>query len=74
MPPILMNSSLLQSQHDLQQLLHDFEDIFQEPRLPPIREIDHHINPKKGIEPINVRPYRYAYFHNAEIENRSMTW
>ena len=55
----LSHSSLPQSQHDLQQLLHEFEDIFQESRkLPPIREIDHHINMKEGIELVNVRPYK----------------
>jgi len=34
------------------------------------REIDHHINLKEGTEPINVRPYKYAYFQKAEIEKQ----
>ena len=56
---------------DIQQLLQNFEDIFQKPKhLPPIREIDHHINLKEGTEAINVRPYMYAYFQKAEIEKQ----
>ncbi|RVW67435.1 Retrovirus-related Pol polyprotein from transposon 17.6 [Vitis vinifera] len=49
----------------------EFEDVFQEPcKLPPLREIDHHISLKEGTQPINVRPYRYAYFQKAEIEKQ----
>jgi len=48
---------------EMQQLLKDFKDIFQAPeQLPPVREIDHTITLKEGTEPVNVRPYRYAYF------------
>ena len=58
-------------QPEMQQLLQEFEDIYQEPKqLPSEREIDHHINLKKGTEPINVRSYRYAYFQKAEIEKK----
>ncbi|KAH9802372.1 hypothetical protein KPL71_001357 [Citrus sinensis] len=61
-------------QPDMQQLLSEFEDVFQEPsKLPPLREIDHHIPLKKGTQPINVRPYRYAYFQKAEIEKQVRT-
>ncbi|RVW31621.1 Transposon Tf2-11 polyprotein [Vitis vinifera] len=53
------------------QILGEFEDVFQEPfKLPPLREIDHHIPLKEGTQPINVRPYRYAYFQKAEIEKQ----
>ena len=58
-------------QPKMQQLLQEFEDIYQEPKqLPPEREIDHHINLKEGTEPINVWSYRYAYFQKAEIEKQ----
>jgi hypothetical protein len=51
------------TQSDMQQLLQEFKDIYQEPKqLPPQREIAHHINLKEGTEPINVRPYRYPTF------------
>ncbi|KAH9783665.1 hypothetical protein KPL71_009410 [Citrus sinensis] len=39
-------------------------------QLPSKRDIDHCITLKKGIEPVNVRPYRYAYFQKAEIEKQ----
>ena len=53
----------------MRQSLQKFDDVFQGPtQLPPTREVDHHINLKEGIEPINVQPYRYAYFQKAEIE------
>lgn len=32
--------------------------------------MDHHINLKECTEHINVRPYRYAYFQKAEIEEQ----
>lgn len=48
---------------DIQQLLQDFRDIFQESKqIPSVREIDHHINLKEGTESISVRPYKYAFF------------
>jgi hypothetical protein len=51
--------------------LEDFANLFQEPtQLPPTREVDHHINLQEGTMPINVRPYRYAYFQKAEIEKQ----
>ncbi|KAH9763085.1 hypothetical protein KPL70_001057 [Citrus sinensis] len=56
---------------DMQQLLKDYEEIFQEPtKLPPSRGIDHCIPLKEGTEPVNVRPYRYAYFQKVEIEKQ----
>ena len=59
------------TQPDMQQILGEFEDVFQEPfKLPPLREIDHHIPLKEGTQPINVRPYRYAYFQKEEIEKQ----
>lgn len=56
---------------DMLQLLTQFSDICQKPnQLPPHREIDHHINLKEGADPVNVRPYRYAYFQKEEIEKQ----
>ena len=37
-------------------------------KLPPRRNIEHHIPLKKGTDPINVRPYRYSYHHKEEME------
>lgn len=54
---------------ELQKLLGKFSGLFQEPtQFPPSREISHHIALKEGTEPINVWPYRYAYFQKAKIE------
>lgn len=56
---------------DLQSILDQYQDLFKEPtQLPPPREIEHHINLKEGTEPVNIRPYRYAYFQKAEIEKQ----
>ncbi|KAJ8752590.1 hypothetical protein K2173_005479 [Erythroxylum novogranatense] len=56
---------------DMQKLLAQFSDIYQKPsQLPPEREIDHHINLKEGADPVNVRPYMYAYFQKEEIKKQ----
>lgn len=56
---------------DMRALVNQFEDIFQTPTgLPLTRTIEHHINLKEGTNPINVRPYRYAYFQKDEIERQ----
>ncbi|KAJ4795897.1 polyprotein [Rhynchospora pubera] len=53
----------------LQPLLQQFQILFQIPStLPPSRTIDHRIPLKKGIDAINVRPYRYPQFQKNEIE------
>ncbi|KAL6347245.1 hypothetical protein AAG906_013681 [Vitis piasezkii] len=38
--------------------------------LPPQRDIEHQITLEEGTDPINVRPYRYAYFQKDEIERQ----
>lgn len=55
-------------QSDMQQILLTFEDIFYKPKQS--WEVDHFITLKEGIKPVNVRPYRYAYFWKAEIEKQ----
>ncbi|RVX02376.1 Retrovirus-related Pol polyprotein from transposon 297 [Vitis vinifera] len=56
---------------DMQAVLEEYSDVFAAPTsLPPAREIDHKIPLKDGTEAINVRPYRYAYFQETEIENQ----
>ena len=43
-------------------ILKKFEDVFNWPeRLPSQRTIEHHIHLKQGTDPVNVRPYHYAF-------------
>ncbi|KAL0548958.1 hypothetical protein IC582_013436 [Cucumis melo] len=50
-------------------ILDQFNDIFEWPeKLPPRRSIEHQIHLKEGTNPVNVRPYRYAYHQKEEME------
>ncbi|KAL0560774.1 hypothetical protein IC582_001187 [Cucumis melo] len=50
-------------------ILDQFKDIFEWPeKLPPRRSIEHQIHLKEGTNPVNVRPYRYAYHQKEEME------
>lgn len=50
-------------------LLAKFENAFDwQEELLPRPSIEHHIHLKKGIDPINVRPYQYAYQQKEEME------
>ncbi|KAL0541242.1 hypothetical protein IC582_021284 [Cucumis melo] len=46
-----------------------YTDVFDWPKkLPPRRSIGHHIHLKRDTNPVNVRPYRYAYHQKEELE------
>ena len=50
-------------------VLKKFDDVFDWPEtLPPGWVIEHHIHLKEGVNPVNVRPYRYAYQQKTEME------
>ncbi|BAT92782.1 hypothetical protein VIGAN_07161900, partial [Vigna angularis var. angularis] len=55
---------------NIERLLLDFDDVFQEPTtLPPkIVAHDHRIPLVQGTNPINKRPYRYAKQHKDIID------
>lgn len=56
---------------ELQQLLSEFQDVFQTPQtLPPERFYDHHIPLLPGVPPVNSRPYKYSPQHKTEIERQ----
>ena len=56
---------------DMQKALEAYANIFKEPtQLPLVGEVDHCIPLKDGIEPVNVRLYKYAHFQKAEIEKQ----
>ena len=40
-------------------------------KLPPTQAMDYCIPLKDGTKPINVRPYKSAFFQKAEIEKKS---
>lgn len=51
--------------------MEEFAEVFTEPtKLPPYREVDHRIPIKAGVDPINVRPYRYLHLQKNEIEKQ----
>ncbi|XP_073367792.1 uncharacterized protein [Aegilops tauschii subsp. strangulata] len=55
----------------LQALLDEYADVFQEPKtLPPHRDFDHAIHLEPGTSPPNVRPYRYSPLQKDEIERQ----
>lgn len=52
-------------------LLQEFDHVFQEPDfVPPFRSHTHSIPLNPNSKPPNIRPYRYPYFQNTEIENQ----
>lgn len=54
---------------ELQQLLYEFEQIFEELRgLPPARSFDHSIELLPGAKPVNIRPYHYNPAQKDEIK------
>ena len=66
-----LNSSDDTSQYPpIEELLHDYADIFEEPTtLPPFRANHNHKIPLlEGSNPVNQRPYRYAVHQKNEID------
>jgi hypothetical protein len=56
---------------EIQQLVNNNVDLFQEPReLPPQRHADHHIPLLSGAQPVNSKPYRYTPAQKDEIERQ----
>ncbi|XP_038995777.1 uncharacterized protein LOC120120131 [Hibiscus syriacus] len=55
----------------LQELLEEFKEVFEEPKgMLPSRQHDHAIVLKQGTQPVNLRPYRFAHHHKAEVEKQ----
>lgn len=55
----------------IQQVLSQFQEVFQEPSgLPPKRNCDHKIPLLEGARPVNLRPYRHTPVLKDEIERQ----
>lgn len=53
----------------MEKILMEYEDVFREPTtLPPLRNIQHHINLTPGALPKKQAPYRYPHIQKGEIE------
>lgn len=54
---------------EILELLHQYDDLFDEPKgLPPPRAHDHLIPLKEGSVPVSSNPYRSPYIQKSEIE------
>ena len=54
---------------DLQNIITRYGKVFEEPQeLPPNQKHEHQIISKERASPVNVRPYRYAYAQENEME------
>lgn len=57
----MLGSTLVNEWVELDELLDKYKGIFEKPeRLPLIRFQDYQIVLKEGVQPINLRPYRYG--------------
>jgi hypothetical protein len=57
--------------HEIAQLLSEHEQCFGTPTgLPPHRAFDHRIELMRGVQPVNVKPYRYSPQQKDEIERQ----
>ncbi|CAH9132841.1 unnamed protein product [Cuscuta epithymum] len=57
------------SNKEVEDILYEFGEVFQEPKgLPPIRNCEHQIDLKEGENSFKQAPYRYPYIQRQEIE------
>lgn len=67
--PMHSHTAKIKHNEKLQQLLHQYTDLFETPtQLPPSREQDHMIELLPNTAPLSVRPYQYPHFQKEEIE------
>lgn len=56
---------------EVQSVLQQYTDVFEDPRtLPPSRLHDHHIPLQPNSAPVNSRPYKYSPLQKTEIETQ----
>lgn len=67
----IQDESMQPIPEQIQLILSDFAEVFEEPRgLPPSQDCDHTIPLVPGAQPVNVRPYRYTPIQKDEIEKQ----
>lgn len=65
----LPNQNSLPIPHPITTLLAKYNQLFETPtKLAPQRTQDHAIPLKPGLDPVNIRPYRYSHHQKDEIE------
>jgi hypothetical protein len=68
---VVQSASESQIHPQVQTLLDDYADVFDDPKtLPPSRLQDHHIPLLPNTAPVNARPYRYSPLQKDEIERQ----
>ncbi|WVZ13310.1 hypothetical protein V8G54_017840 [Vigna mungo] len=66
-----MGDLTAEQKSELELLLQEHHLVFREREtLPPPRDMEHHIVLKEGVDPINVRPYRYPHLLKGELEKQ----
>ena len=56
---------------EIEDILHEYKDVFEEPKqMHPMRECDHAIPLKEGSEPPMLRPYRVPHMQKTEMEKK----
>jgi hypothetical protein len=56
---------------EITKLVEQYNHLFQEPKdLPPQRQWDHNITLISGVQPINIKPYKYNPTQKDEIERQ----
>ena len=67
---ILSTKMINEGSPEVQGLIQKHEKVFQDlpMKMPPNREIEHTIEVKAGLDPVNIKPYRYPHHHKTEIE------
>jgi hypothetical protein len=56
---------------NIAQMVQRYDFLFQDPKqLPPSRPFDHNIPLIEGVQPVNVKPYRYSPTQKDEIERQ----